>query len=66
MHGYLDKPWMLSDLLAAQEKAKVLDSQAILPEGHPVDNPDSAGADTNASESEDEEDTVDSVENDLA
>ncbi|KAL6219308.1 hypothetical protein ACLB2K_007067 [Fragaria x ananassa] len=65
-HGYLDKPRMLADLLATKAKAEAQDSQAIHTEGPLEANPDNAGVDVNASESEDEDDLVNSVEKDQA
>ena len=64
-HGYLDKPRMLADLLAAQEKARTVGPQLADPEEHPVVNPESSGAVTLSSEGEDAEDVEDPVGDDL-
>ncbi|KAL6127525.1 hypothetical protein ACLB2K_070890 [Fragaria x ananassa] len=64
-HGYLDKPRMLADLLAIQEKARTEGPQTADPEEHPVVNLENSGAVTLSSESEDVEDAVDPVGDDL-
>lgn len=65
-HGYIDKPRMIADLLAAKAKAKAQDSQPVHTEGPSNANPDTAGDDVTLSESEDEEELGDSVEKDQA